>query len=339
MFKEVLEKIMTGHDLEEEEMYRLMHRLMSGEFTPAQIAGFLVALRMKGETVSEITGAARAMREKAERLEIDGEVIDTCGTGGDAKGTFNVSTATAFVVAGAGLKVAKHGNRSVSSQCGSADVLEALGVRIDLPPAGVKECIERVGIGFLFAPKFHPAMKYATPPRRELGIRTIFNLLGPLTNPACATYQLMGVYDAKWLVPLAEVLKKLSLKAAMVVHGEGGYDEITVTGPTKIAEFKDGEIKTYEISPEKYGLKPATAKEIKGGNKEESAQLMRELLAGKKQGAYLDMVLLNAAGVFKITGKASSWEEGIELGREVINTGKALEKLEALIEISQAWKE
>ena len=182
-------------------------------------------------------------------------------------------------------------------------------------------------------------MKHAISPRRELGIRTIFNILGPLTNPAWATYQLMGVYDAKWLVPLAEVLRKLGLKAAMVVHGKGGYDEITITGPTKVAEFKDGEIKTYEVLPEKCGLKPATAAEIKGGNKEENTQLIRELLSGKKQGPCLDMVLLNAAGVFKITGKASSWEEGIELGREVINTGRALEKLEALIEISQTWKE
>lgn len=336
MLKPILAKLVEGHDLNEAEMKQAMTFIMEGKATDAQIGAFLVALRMKGETVAEITGAARVMREKAQHLEIkrDRPVVDTCGTGGDAKNTFNISTATAFVVAGAGLKVAKHGNRSVSSQCGSADVLEALGVNLKVPPEVVTRCIEEIGIGFLFAPYFHPAMKYAIRPRKELGLRTIFNILGPLTNPALADYQVMGVYDKKWLVPLAEVLKNLGLKGVMVVHGEGGYDEITVTGETYVAELEDGMIKEYEISPEMLGLKRAEPEEIKGGDKESNARIIKDILSGKEEGAKRDVVLLNAAGVFKITGLALDWQRGINMAKEVIASGKAVEKLEKLVEMT-----
>ncbi|MDL1970376.1 MAG: anthranilate phosphoribosyltransferase [Candidatus Desulfofervidaceae bacterium] len=337
MLKPILAKLVEGHDLNEAEMKQAMTLIMEGKATDAQIGAFLVALRIKGETVTEITGAARVMREKAQHLEIkkDRPVVDTCGTGGDAQNTFNVSTATAFVVAGAGLKVAKHGNRSVSSQCGGADVLEALGVNLEVPPEVVARCIEEIGIGFLFAPKFHPAMKYAIRPRKELGLRTIFNILGPLTNPALADYQVMGVYDKKWLAPLAEVLKNLGLKGVMVVHGEGGYDEITVTGKTYVAELKDGVIKEYEISPEALGLRRADAGEIKGADKESNARIIKEILTAKERGAKQDMVLLNAAAAFKITGLAPDWQRGIDMAKEVIESGKAVEKLEKLVEMTQ----
>jgi len=337
MLKPILAKLVERQDLTEAEMKQAMGLIMEGKATEAQIGAFLIALRMKGETVAEITGAARVMREKAWRLDIkrDKPLVDTCGTGGDAQNTFNVSTATAFVVAGAGLKVAKHGNRSVSSQCGSADVLEALGVNLEVPPEVVTKCIEEIGIGFLFAPKFHPAMRYAIGPRRELGLRTIFNILGPLTNPALADYQVMGVYDKKWLLPLAKVLKNLGLKGLMVVHGEGGYDEITITGKTYVAELEDGMIKEYEVSPEPLGLKQADAVEIKGADREANAKIIRQILSGKEKGPKRDMVLLNAAAVFKITKVVSDWQRGIVLAKEVIETGKAEEKLEKLIEMTR----
>ncbi len=335
MFKEILERLLEHKDLTEAESFSIMSKIMSGELSSTQIGAFLVALRMKGETVAEITGAAKAMREKAAKIYIKDEVVDTCGTGGDKKGSFNVSTTTAFVVAGAGLKVAKHGNRSISSRCGSADVLEALGVKIDLPPQRVKECIEKVGIGFLFAPNFHPAMKHALSPRRELGIRTIFNLLGPLTNPAGPAYQLIGVYSPNWLYPMAEVLKELGLKGAMVVHGEGGYDEITVTGKTTVAELKNGNIEMYEITPEMFGLERAQEENIVGGDRETNAQIILKILSDKGDTdstlrAKKDMVLLNSAAVFKICNLVETWQQGIALAQNVIKKGKAKAKLEAL---------
>ncbi|HDD44047.1 MAG TPA: anthranilate phosphoribosyltransferase [Candidatus Desulfofervidus auxilii] len=337
MLKGILGKLVEGKDLDEDEMTYFMSAIMEGKATPAQIGAFLVALRMKGETITEITSAAKVIRDKAYKIEVkrDKPLVDTCGTGGDGKNTFNVSTVTAFVVAGAGLKVAKHGNRSVSSHCGSADVIEALGINLELDIEKVARCIDEIGIGFLFAPKFHPAMKYALSPRRELGLRTIFNILGPLTNPAKTTHQVIGVYDKKWLFPLAHVSKNLGLKGAMIVHGEGGYDEITITGKTYVAELKEGEIFEYEINPKSFGLNIASEEEIKGKDREYNAQLLKDILLDKEKGAKYDMVLLNAAAVFKITNLVKNWEDGIDLAKEVIKSKKAYEKLEKLIKMAK----
>ncbi|MDL1956734.1 MAG: anthranilate phosphoribosyltransferase [Candidatus Desulfofervidus auxilii] len=337
MLKGILGKLVEGKDLDKDEMTYFMSAIMEGKATPAQIGAFLVALRMKGETITEITSAAKVIRDKAYKIEVkrDKPLVDTCGTGGDGKNTFNVSTVTAFVVAGAGLKVAKHGNRSVSSHCGSADVIEALGINLELDIKKVARCIDEIGIGFLFAPKFHPAMKYALSPRRELGLRTIFNILGPLTNPAKTTHQVIGVYDKKWLSPLAHVSKNLGLKGAMIVHGEGGYDEITITGKTYIAELKEGEIFEYEINPKSFGLNIASEEEIKGKDREYNAQLLKDILLDKEKGAKYDMVLLNAAAVFKITNLVKNWEDGIDLAKEVIKSKKAYEKLEKLIKMAK----
>ncbi|CAD7776027.1 MAG: Anthranilate phosphoribosyltransferase [Candidatus Methanoperedenaceae archaeon GB37] len=333
--KRILNKLVEGHNLTKTEMGQFMSAIMEGRATPAQIGAFLVAMRIKGETVDEITEAAKVMQAKAHELQIETNVplVDTCGTGGDAQNTFNVSTITAFVIAGAGLKVAKHGNRSVSSQCGSADVLEALGLNLDSPPEVVKKSIEEVGIGFLFAPKFHPAMKYAIGPRRELGLRTIFNILGPLTNPTNITHQIMGVYDPKWLYPLAEVMRNLGRKGAMVVYGEGGYDEITITGKTYVAELKNGDIKQYQLSPEIVGLKEGKEEDIKGKDKTYNVRVLLDILSGKETGSKRDMVLINAAAVFKITGWAPDWIKGAEMALESIETGKAWEKLHQMLKI------
>jgi len=337
MLKGILGKLVEGKDLDEDEMTYFMSAIMEGKATPAQIGAFLVALRMKGETITEITSAAKVIRDKAYKIEVkrDKPLVDTCGTGGDGKNTFNVSTVTAFVVAGAGLRVAKHGNRSVSSHCGSADVIETLGINLELDIEKVARCIDEIGIGFLFAPKFHPAMKYALSPRRELGLRTIFNILGPLTNPAKTTHQVIGVYDKKWLFPLAHVSKNLGLKGAMIVHGEGGYDEITITGKTYVAELKEGEIFEYEINPKSFGLNIASEEEIKGKDREYNAQLLKDILLDKEKGAKYDMVLLNAAAVFKITNLVKNWEDGIDLAKEVIKSKKAYEKLEKLIKMAK----
>lgn len=345
MIKEAIYKAVRGEDLSEEEARGAMNEIMSGQATPAQIASFITALRMKGETVEEITGCARVMREKAVRIElskaidrngvrVDREtIVDTCGTGGDGTNTFNVSTVTALVIAGGGLTVAKHGNRSVSSQCGSADVLKDLGVNLDISPEKVKECIERVGIGFLYAPLFHRAMKYAIGPRREIGIRTIFNILGPLTNPAGANVQVLGVYDPELTEPLAYVLKNLGTRAAFVVYGEGSFDEISVTGPTRISELKEGKVRTYYIQPEDFGFKRRKLGEIKGGNAQENGEIIIRILKGEK-GARRDMVLLNAGAAFLTSGKARDMEEGIKRAEESIDAGKAMEKLEELIEFT-----
>ncbi len=330
--KEAIGKVVRGVDLTEEEMVQVMEEITGGLATAAQIGAFLTALRMKGETVDEITGAARVMRRKATCIRTPSEhTIDTCGTGGDEAMTFNISTAVAFVVAGCGITVAKHGNRSVSSRSGSADVLRALGVNIEIEVNRVEECLEEVGIGFLFAPLLHGAMKYATPVRREIGIRTVFNLLGPLTNPAGTRYQLMGVYDDILTDMLAKVLARLGTKRAMVVHGEDGLDEITLTTSTKVTELRDGSIRTYHIEPEEFGFKRCLPEELKGGSPEENAEIILDILTGRK-GPKRDVVLLNAAAGVVVAGRADSLEEAIGLAEESIDSGRALEKLQALRE-------
>src|SRR4026207_1722416 len=270
--REAIERLVNGISLSEAETVDVMNQIMTGEASPLQVAAFLTALRMKGENVDEITGAARVMREKAHRVNVAGKTgLDTCGTGGDQKGTFNISTTTAFVLAGAGVNVAKHGNRSVSSQSGSADVLGALGVKVDAPKERVEQCIAEIGIGFLFAPLLHEAMKYAVQPRRECGIRTIFNILGPLTNPAMATHQLIGIYSGALVAVIAHVLKNLGSARAMIVHGLEGLDEISLCGPTLVAELRDGQVKEYTIAPEQFGLQRCSLEELHGGNAAQSA--------------------------------------------------------------------
>ncbi|MEW6593593.1 MAG: anthranilate phosphoribosyltransferase [Thermodesulfobacteriota bacterium] len=334
MIREAIARVVGGTDLTEAEMVGVMQEIMGGDATPAQIGSFITALRIKGETVDEITGAARVMRDKATRVEahVAGDIlVDTCGTGGDASGTFNVSTTAAFVVAGAGIPVAKHGNRAMSSTCGSADVLEALGVNLALSPEQIGQAIREVGIGFMFAPALHGAMKHAIGPRREIGIRTIFNVLGPLTNPAGANVQVLGVYDPSLVEPLARVLGKLGTKRALVVCGEGNLDEITITGETKVAEYKDGSIAAYAIAPEQCGLARATLADIRGGaNAAEAAELLREVLRGTP-GPRLDMVLLNAGAAIMAAGKAASLPEGVGVARQVIESGAALARMEALV--------
>lgn len=333
MIREAIGKVVTRTDLTEEEMVAVMNEIMGGEATDAQIGGFITGLRMKGETVAEIAGAARVMREKATRIDA-GEydiLVDTCGTGGDGSGTFNVSTATAFVVAGSGLAVAKHGNRSISSQCGSADVLEALGVNLALDSLEVGRAVREIGIGFLFAPMLHGAMKYAIGPRRELGIRTVFNILGPLTNPAGANVQVMGVYDPGLTEVLAAVLGRLGSRRALVVCGEGNLDELTVTGKTRVSEWKEGAVRTYEVTPEDVGLARATLEDIRGGaSAAEAAVLIRDVLGGAP-GARLDMVLYNAGAALMAAGRADDIAEGVRLAREVVSSGAALAKMESLV--------
>lgn len=334
--REAIEKLVNRISLSEAETVAVMNQIMTGEATPLQVASFLTALRMKGETVEEITGAARVMREKAHRVKVGSKtVLDTCGTGGDQKGTFNISTTCAFVVAGAGINVAKHGNRSVSSQSGSADVLAALGVKVDAAKERVEACIEQIGIGFLFAPLLHEAMKYAVQPRRDIGIRTIFNLLGPLTNPAMATHQLIGIYSGDLVATIGHVLKNLGSVRAMVVHGVEGLDEISLCGQTKVAELHNGEVKEYMIEPEQLGLKRCRLEELHGGNAEESAGIVRGVLRGAK-GARRDVVLLNSGAALYVSGKADTIEQGMRLAAESIDTGKALEKLDQLVRMTNA---
>ncbi len=334
MIKEAIAKIIVGKDLAQEEMVEVMNEIMSGGATDAQIGAFITALRLKGETVDEITGAAEVMREKASRVNAlapGGILVDTCGTGGDGSGTFNVSTTAAFVVAGAGVPVAKHGNRSISSHCGSADVLEALGVDLSLSPENIGRCIQETGIGFMFAPAMHGAMKYAIGPRREIGIRTIFNVLGPLTNPAGANVQVMGVFDPGLTEKLANVLGKLGAKRALVVCGEGNMDEITVTGQTVVSEWRDGRVDNYEINPGDFGVALAGLDEIKGGETPAAAaEQVKKILKGEP-GPCLDMVFLNAGAAIMAAGMASDLGEGVRLAREAVETGSALKKLEALI--------
>ncbi|MBU1933043.1 MAG: anthranilate phosphoribosyltransferase [Candidatus Omnitrophica bacterium] len=348
MIKEAIGKMVKGFDLSRDEMIACMNEIMTGGATQAQIGSFITALRLKKETIEEITGAAMVMREKATRLgvgknmvdldrediNIDREtIIDTCGTGGSGTNTFNISTTTAFVVAGAGLKVAKHGNKGVSSQCGSADVIKELGVNIDIPPEKVKACIEEIGIGFLYAPLFHGAMKYAIGPRREIGIRTIFNILGPLTNPANANCQVLGVYREDLTEVIANVLKNLGTERAFVVYGMDTLDEITITGKTKISEVKDKKVRSFYVEPSDFGMKTADIEDIKGGTSTENAKMVKAVIDGKK-GPCRDIVLLNASAALVAGGKARDFKEGVKLAGESIDSGKALKKLEELIQFT-----
>jgi len=331
MIREAIDKVVRRIDLNGDEMAQAFEEIMTGLATPIQIAAFITALRMKGETVIEITSAARIMRQKALSVSLgeDEDIIDTCGTGGDVSDTFNISTAAAFVVAGCGIKVAKHGNRSVSSQCGSADVLEELGVKIDLPPERVAGCIKGIGIGFMFAPVFHGAMKFAAEPRKQIGIRTIFNILGPLSNPAHASGQIMGVFCPEITEKMAKVLSNLGVKAAMVVHSNDGLDEISISGKTKITQLKNKTIRTYYVRPKNFGLQTAEIFCIKGGGKREKAQIISDILHGKV-GPHRDIVLMNASAALVVMGKARDFKEGARIAAEAIDSKKALEKLESL---------
>jgi anthranilate phosphoribosyltransferase len=347
MIVEALHRIANhGESLARAEARAVMTEVLSGQCSDAQIAALLVALHMKGETVEEIVGFAEAIRGAATPLAVAGgttidvsgterdALVDTCGTGGDASGTFNISTATALVAAGAGVRVAKHGNRSVTSKCGSADVMEALGVKITLPAARVAECLREVGIAFLFAPAMHSAMKYVQPARRELRLRTVFNLLGPLTNPAHASAQMVGVYSDELVDKVAEALSMLGLRRALVVHGEDGLDEITISGLTRVAEVRDGQVWSYEVTPEEFGFRRAGLEAIAGGDAAENAQIIREVLEGKKS-ACRDVVLLNAAATLVAAGRANHLSEAVPLAAESIDAGVARRKLEELAEFTQ----
>ncbi len=337
MIKQAIKKVIEGKNLTRQEAALTMDTIMKGEATTSQISAFITALRMKGETIDEITGCAEKMREHAANIYPQQKnLVDTCGTGGDKSGTINISTISALVVAGAGVPVAKHGNRSVSSKCGSADVLEALGVKVDLEPKKVEECINQVGIGFIFAPKFHAAMKYAMPARKETGIRTVFNILGPLTNPAKASFQVLGVFSSALTEVMAKVLGNLGIKHALVVHGKDGLDEITISDKTKVAELKDGKIKTYEIKPEDFGVKKAKLSEILGGAKEKNAKIALEILKAEEKGAKRNVVLMNAAAAIYAAGKAKDLKEGFKLAAEAVDSGTANKKLEELINFSNS---
>lgn len=333
MIKQAITKIADGIDLKVSEMENSFSEIMSGEADPSQIAAFITALRMKGETVDEITAAANVMRKFASNVTVACKkrepLLDTCGTGGSGLNTFNISTTAAFVAAGCGVKVAKHGNRSVTSQCGSADVLEELGIKIDISPLEAAECIKEIGIVFMFAPVFHSAMRYAVPVRKAIGIRTIFNILGPLSNPAGATCQVLGVYDSSLTRPIASVLNNLGIRRAFVAHGLDGMDEITTTAQTLISEVKDSKVITYKISPEKFGIKRARLKDITGGTVMDNAKLLVDILNGKK-GYCRDIVILNSAYALLASDKAASVKQGIALAEESIDSGNALKKFEAL---------
>jgi anthranilate phosphoribosyltransferase len=333
--QEAIAKLIDGQNLTRVEMTGVMNQIMSGEATDAQIGAFLIALRIKGESVDEIVGAAAVMREKATPIQTKHRVIvDTCGTGGDHSGTFNISTTAAFVVAGAGLCVAKHGNRAATSQSGSADVLKALGVQVEASPEVISRCLDEVGIGFLFAVSLHGAMKYAIGPRREVGVRTIFNALGPLTNPAGAKRQVIGVYSAALTETLATVLGNLGSEHVFVVHGSDGLDEMTLTGPTRVSELKDGVVSSYDVSPGDFGLTKAQASDLQGGDADANAKMTLAILNGEK-GPKRDIVLLNAAAAIVAGGKANDLAQGIQVAAAVVDSGKALEKLEGLKKVSQ----
>jgi anthranilate phosphoribosyltransferase len=335
MFKENLSKIVKREDLNEEQMSQMITEIFSGNITDAQIAAMMAALATKGETFEELAGAARAMRRKALRIQTStSTVVDTCGTGGDGAHTFNISTTTSFVVAACGVTVAKHGNRSVSSQCGSADLLEALGVKLDTAPEIVEEAVHEIGIGFLFAPLYHGAMRFAAKARKEVGLRSIFNMLGPLTNPAGANCQLLGVYAPELTEMFAHALQLLGAKRAFVVHGHDGLDEISVCAPTRVSELKDGFIRTYDISPEQYFGEQAEPADLLGGNPEENAQITRNILNGEK-GPKRNVVLINAAAALVAAGQAEDLKQGIQMAETAIDDGTAAKKMEALIKYSQ----
>jgi len=335
-FKYALQRLLDSQDLSHAEMLSVMHQVMGGDLTPAQIAGLLVALRIKGETVDEITAAAEVMRSLATHVDIKdrSHLIDTCGTGGDGIQTFNVSTTSAFVAAAAGAKVAKHGGRSVSSACGSADVLEALGINVQLSPAQVAQCVDVVGIGFMFAPNHHTAMRYAGPVRRELGVRTLFNLLGPLTNPASATRQIMGVFHRDLTVMLAQALQRLGSQHVMVVHGADGMDEISFCGDTYVAELKDGEVKEFVLNPTQFGLGLHDLPSIQVQNSSQASDMLRAVLAGES-GPARDIVLLNAGAAIYVSGLVHGIQQGIDRAQSLIDSGAAEAKLTQLAELSQ----
>lgn len=328
--------VTENRDLDQDEMTAVMRLIMTGQATPAQIGGFLIGLRMKGETVDEIAAAARLMRELAVKVEVDKHhLVDTCGTGGDGARTFNISTASAFVVAAAGGRVAKHGNRSVSSRSGSADLLEIAGVRLDLTPEQVAMCVDRVGVGFMFAPLHHGAMKHAVGPRREMGVRTLFNLLGPLANPADAPNQVIGVYAERWLQPVARVLDKLGSRHVLVVHSAGGMDEIGIDGPTRVAEMREGEVALYEVRPEDFGIDSAPIETLQVSGPEESLARVLEVLDGGG-GPASDVVALNAGAAIYVAGLVDTLAAGIARAREVIASGEARERLDALVQFTSS---
>jgi len=335
MLKHYIKKVVEGHNLTREEAALAMDNIMQGNATPSQIAALLVALHTKGESVDEITGFAEKMREHAENIFPHREnLVDTCGTGGDLSGTFNISTVSAIVAAGAGIPIAKHGNRSISSRCGSADVLEALGVKVDLQPKQVETCINEVGIGFIFAPNFHKAMRFAMPTRKEIGISTVFNILGPLTNPAHAKAQVLGVFAPDLTEIMAEVLKNLGVKQALVVHGVDGLDEISISEKTKVSHLHEGRINNYFIKPEDLGIHRQKREEILGGSAEENAEIAIDILKNEEKGPKRKIVLLNAAAAIFIGGKAKDLEEGLKLAAESIDSGAANKKLEELIQFT-----
>ncbi len=330
---EAIAKLVRCESLTEREAAAAFETIMRGDATPIQIAGFIVALRMKGETVDEITGFARTARAMATPIEVDGDLLDTCGTGGDGLATFNISTLAAIVAAACGVKVAKHGNRAASSLCGSADVLEQLGVKIDLGPDAVARCIDEAGIGFLFAPIFHPSFRFAGLPRKELGVRTVFNVLGPLCNPAGARYQALGVADANLAGKMADVLSRLGVERAIVFHAGDGMDELSVSSPSLVIEI-DGARKEYQLDPSEIGLKPAAPQSVRGGGPEDNARIAREILGGAT-GPRRDVVLLNSAAALRAAGRAKDWREGMGLASEAIDSGRAGDVLQRWATISQ----
>jgi len=329
--------VIEKKDLSQSEMESVMRTIMTGDATPSQIGGFLIGLRMKGETVDEITAAAKVMRELAEHVSVSGpHLLDTCGTGGDGAKTFNISTAVAFVAAAAGAKVAKHGNRSISSKSGSADVLETAGVNLDLTADQVAQCVEEVGVGFMFAPKHHSAMKHAIGPRKEMGVRTIFNVLGPLTNPASAPNQLLGVFSHHWVAPLAQVLEKLDSKHVLVVHSEDGMDEISIAAPTRVAELKNGEVRTYNITPGEFGINQSKIDALAVDDAEQSLEVIKTVFRNVDCPAR-DIVLLNAGAAIYASGVSDSIADGIKSAEEAIANGGAQKKLDALVEMSKSF--
>jgi anthranilate phosphoribosyltransferase len=335
-WSQALSELLAGHDLTEETAAAAMAEIMQGAATPAQVAGFVVALRAKGERPAEVAGLVSTMRAFAIPVPVSGELLDTCGTGGDRAGTFNVSTAAALVCAGAGARVAKHGNRAASSRCGSADVLEALGVRIDLPPEGVAKCIGEAGMGFCFAPVFHPAMRHAGAPRRELGIPTVFNILGPLTNPAGATRQALGVSDPRLLEVMVATLARLGSVRVIAFHGHHGLDELTTSGPSEVVELRSGEIRRYLLDPAELGFEPAPDDRLRGGSAEANAATVEALLHGER-GPRRDIVLLNAAAGLVAADLATDLSEGLERAAAAVDSGAAAKVLERLVEVSRSF--
>ena len=333
--KALIAKVASGAALTLEESAQAFDRMMSGEATPSQMGGLLMALRVRGETVDEITGAVRTMRSKMLLVEAPADAIDVVGTGGDASGSFNISTCAAFIVAGAGVPVAKHGNRALSSRCGAADVLAALGVRIELPPDAISRCIREAGIGFMFAPAHHPAMKHVGPTRVELGTRTIFNLLGPLSNPARVKRQMVGVFSRQWVEPIAHVLKNLGSERAIVVHGSDGLDEITTAGPTRVASFENGTVRAFDIAPEDFGFAKVKPEALRGGDADENAASLLDVLKGRK-GPFRDVALLNAAAALLVAGRAHDLEGGILLAKKSVDSGEAEGRLDRLLAVSNA---